>query len=327
METPAAVMSPYEERRWRELQAHWEKRAIPRQFVPGKVRYAGEALSRTAGAAASKSGAAIARHTPQPVKDAAGSVAGALVPTAQGVVHLLELLNDFLVEMHDPETVLAIARKSGHDVETLQELQELDLEDLELLSRRMAPTWGGIGAAGGAAAGALALIPVPVVGSAAAISVDLLAMQAMSTAVAVRVCHSYGFDATDDRWHRMINRMVTRAYMKQSGKAGTVFKAERAFAAAQNRVKWSDKLREDHRILAAVESLMKRAANGGHVPVQQARMGLPFVSIVVGAGTNGHVLSDMARQARRYAATVVLADKYGLPLPDGLRDDLSADED
>lgn len=172
------------------------------------------------------------------------------------------------------------------------------------------------------------MIPVPVLGSVAAISLDAIAMQVLTSAIATRVCYAYGFDATDPDMRHMINRMVARSYRNQAPKAGTMKKAGAAFDAAKGRVNWSKKLREDHRLLAAMEKLMKNLGDGKRVPVKNARMGMPVLSVVVGAGTNGHLLGDVAKQARHYAATVHLAQKYDLPLPANLRRDLeAADED
>lgn len=47
-------------------------------------------------------------------------------------------------------------------------------------------------------------------------------------------------------------------------------------------------------------------------------MGLPGIAIVAGAGTNQQVLGNTAALARDYAATLFLARKYGLDLPESL---------
>jgi len=172
----------------------------------------------------------------------------------------------------------------------------------------------------------LAMIPVPVLGSAAAITLDLVAMQALTSAVATRVCYAYGFDAADPDMRHMIDRMVVRAYRNQTVKAGSVKRAGAAFDAAKGRVNWSKKLREDHRFIAAVEKLLKQVGNGTRVPVKNARMGMPVISVFAGAATNSHVLADTVTQARHYGATVLLADKYGLELPVNLRRDLDSDD-
>lgn len=91
--------------------------------------------------------------------------------------------------------------------------------------------------------------------------------------------------------------------------------------ASAGRVRWSDTLRENHRLLDAVEKLMKTATGSTRVPVQNARMGLPVVAVVAGAGTNQYVLAATAHQALQYAATLHLARKHGLDLPPNLTDD------
>ena len=52
-----------------------------------------------------------------------------------------------------------------------------------------------------------------------------------------------------------------------------------------------------------------------------------MVAVFAGAGTNAHVLGDVAKQARHYAATLFLAEKYGLELPPNLRHDAGIDTD
>lgn len=284
---------------------------------------AGEATTSTV----SRAGSAIAAKTPESVKDRAGSaVDAALIPTVHHVVQLLELLNDWVVELTDPETVIKHHQQKGREVETLKDLRALDLELLDEFTDGMVLRWRSLGAGQGASFGALAMIPVPVLGSAAAIGLDMIAMQVLTVAIATRVCYAYGFDAADPDMRHMIDRMVARAYRNQAGKAGSVKKAGAAFEAAKGRVKWSSKLREDHRLMAAVEKLLKRVGDGSRVPVKNARMGMPVIGVLAGAATNSFVLGDTVKQARYYGATVLLAEKHGLELPVHLRRDLDSDE-
>jgi EcsC protein family len=321
-------MSPYERARWDELQSHWEKKARGRQLLlPPRARAALEATSQAAKDTASRTSRAIVDATPEKVKDLANSaIDTALVPTVQGVVHLLELLNDWVVELTDPEVVIRHHRNKDRGVSCLADVKALDLELLEEFTAGMMLRWRTLGAVQGASFGALAMIPVPVVGSVAAITLDMVAMQVLSSAIATRVCYSYGFDATDPAMRHMIDRMVVRAYRNQAPKARTVKSASAAFDAAKGRVNWSQKLRDDHRLMAAVEKLMKQLGDGSRVPVKNARMGMPVVAIFAGAGTNAHVLGDIAKQARHYGATMLLAEKHGLELPPNLRQDLGSDE-
>ncbi len=322
-------MSRYERKRWEEVQAHWEKKAQGRkQLLPPRARAALDTTVQATKDTASKAGKAVAERTPEKVKTAAGvAVDAALVPTVHNVVQLLELFNDWVVELTDPEAVLKYHREKGRDVESLEDLRRLDLEDLEELTNRMALKWGTIGVGQGASFGALAMIPVPVLGSVAAIGLDMIAIQALTGAIATRICYAYGYDAADPDMRHIIDRMVARAYRNQVVKAGSVKKASAAFDAAKGRVNWSQKLRDDHRLVAAVEKLLKRAGDGKRVPVKNARMGMPVVSVLAGAATNSHVLGDTARQARHYGATMLLAEKHGLELPANLRRSLETDED
>lgn len=277
-------MSPYERRRWAELDDQWAKADQRPQIVPAKVR---SALASAGGQVADVGGRAaerVAAATPDSVKDAASSaVDAALVPTLKAVVHLLELVTDWSVELTDPERVLAHHRDRDREASSLDDLRTLDLEHLDEVTRTLPLRWRSLGAAEGAAMGALAFVPG---GGIAAIPVDVLVIHVLSTSIATRAAHAYGFDPSSPQTERMIDRMVRRAYLGQAPKVETQRKAGAAFAAAAGRVKWSDKLRQDHRVLAAVEKLMKQAGNGAHVPVAQAAKALPFVAVLAGAGMN-----------------------------------------
>lgn len=322
-------MSRYEQKRWKELLEHWEKKAEGRKaLLPLKARAALDTTVQATKDRASHVGKAVADRAPEKVKDAAGvAVGAALIPAMHNVVQVLELLNDWVVELTNPETVFKYHQEKGRKVESLADLQKLDLEHLEELTENMSLRWRTIGAGEGAILGSLAMIPVPVLGSAAAIGLDMIAMQALTGAIATRVCYSYGYDAKDPAMKHVIDRMVARAYKNQVVKAGSVKNAAAAFDAAKGRVNWSQKLREDHRLMAAVEKLLKQVGDGKRVPVKNARMGMPLLAVLAGAATNSHVLGDTVKQARHYGATVMLAEKHGLELPRNLRRDLDGGEE
>jgi hypothetical protein len=318
-------MSPYEKRRWEELQAHWEAKAAGRRLLPPRGRAALTKTGEATRASASRAGHVIADATPEKVKDFAGAaVDSALVPSVRHVVELLGLLSDWIVELTDPDAAIRYHQEKGRPVESLQDLKTLDLELLEEFTKGMVLRWRTLGAGQGASFGALAMIPVPGLGSAAAIGLDLVAMQALTAAIAIRVCYSYGFDAADPAMRDTIDRMVLRAYRDQTVKVGSVKNAGAAFNAAKGRVNWSQKLRDDHRLMAAVEKLLKQAGNGNRVPVRSVRMGMPVVAVFAGAATNAHVLGDTVKQARLYGTTLLLAEKHNLELPPNLRHELAA---
>ncbi|TDD39005.1 hypothetical protein E1287_04120 [Actinomadura sp. KC06] len=312
------AMSPYEERRWADLQRHWAKKAERRQLVPQKARAVlGEAGDQVRDAAR-KAGKAVSNVSPPVVKDGVEMVTdAALIPAVKGGVHLLELVTDWTTELMDPEKVLEHHRAAGRDVAKLEDLKELDLELLDDFTRSMARKWRTSGALQGGAMGVLAMVPFA--GGVAAVTLDALVTHVLSTAVATRVCYAYGFDVTDDEMRHLVDRMVMRAYRNQAPKAKTVLKAGSAFNATKNRVRWSQKLRDDHKLMAAVEKLMQQFANGRAVPVGKVTKAMPVVAVITGAGTNAYVLGDVAHQARLYAQTLHLAEKYGLPLPENLR--------
>lgn len=317
---PSVDMSPYERRRWAELEEHWASEAEKRRrLVPAKVRHAVSEAGDRAIEVGGRATRRVAAVTPERVKNVTeATVDLALVPTAKAVVHLLELVTDWSVELTDPERVLEHHRDRDRGASSLEDLQVLDLELLDEVTRRLPLRWGSLGMLEGGAVGALAFVPGA--GTFAAITLDVVVVHVLSTSIATRVAHAYGFDPTSTQTERMIDRMVQRAYAEQAGKVATQRQAGSAFRAAAGRQKWSQKLRDDHRLLAAIEKLMKQAGNGKTVPVSRAAKGLPYIAVVAGAGTNAHVLRDVASKSIRYAQTVRLSEKYGLPMPAKLRD-------
>lgn len=311
-------MSGYEHKRWTELQEHWEKKAQPNSLLPPKARSAISAAGTSARDVATKAGRKITGVTPQQVKDVTEmAFDSALVPALKGAVRLLELATDWTAELTDPEKVLAHHRAKGRDVSSLADLQALDLNDLDEVTRRMVLRWRTTGAAEGGALGVLALVPFA--GGLTAITLDVVVMQVLSTAIATRVAYAYGYDAMSPDQRHLIDRMVLRAYKEQGPKAVAVREASSAFTAGRVRKNWSKKLREDHRLMAAVEKLMQQFANGQHVPVEKVTKFMPVVAVLAGAGTNAYVLGDVAKQATLFAQTSFLSEKYGLPMPPNLK--------
>lgn len=117
----------------------------------------------------------------------------------------------------------------------------------------------------------------------------------------------------------VIDAMVSRGYGQQAAKAGRVHQVGVAWDAAKGRVNWNAKLRDNQRLLAGVEKLMKQATGTSAVPLKNVRMGLPGIALVAGAAVNQQVLGNTASLARDYAVTLFLARKYGLELPDSSR--------
>ncbi|WP_405814235.1 EcsC family protein [Streptomyces sp. NBC_01390] len=310
-------ISPYESRRWRELNAHWAKKAQRRELVPPKARAAlGAGGERTKGLA-TRAATAVAEVTPESLKEfGMQATDAALAPAVGGIVRTIELVNDWVVELTDPQKVIDFHRRKGRDVASLADLRELDLADLDEVVSRLVLQWRSFGAAEGAALGALAMVPFA--GGALAIAADLLVMQILMNAIATRVCYAYGFDAKDPELQHVVRRMATRSFGMQATKATTARKANLAAAAAKGRKNWSKKLRHDHRILAALEKLMKQWNGVPNVSVGKAAKGLPVVAVVVSTSANAYVIGDVAKQARLYAQTLFLAEKYDLELPPNL---------
>ncbi|GLZ08231.1 hypothetical protein Acsp03_56970 [Actinomadura sp. NBRC 104412] len=310
----ALRMSPYEARIWAALETHWQRKADRRRLMPAKARAAVEAAGVKTKDVLGRAGTAVVEATPEPVKAIGERAADTvLAPAVESAVRLVDLANDWAVDLTNPQKVIDFHRSRGRDVSSLEDLRGLDLAELDEVVRNLVLKWRSLGAAEGAALGALALVPVA--GGAVAISADILVMQVLATAIATHVCYAYGFDPTDPELQHVVRRMVTRSFGAQVPKASTSRNANLAAAAIKGRKKWSKKLRDDHRLIAALEKLMKQWTNGSHIPVGKVAKGIPVVSIVTSAGTNAWVIGDVAKQARLYAQTLFLAEKYDLPLP------------
>ncbi|MFD6414882.1 EcsC family protein [Streptomyces sp. NPDC060194] len=310
-------MGKYDQQVWNALIEHWERRNNPR----GLPNWAGTALSRSgdaAGKVVSRARQAVPQAVKAPIRHAGDAVtAAALRPAMEGAVALLELANTWALDLNDHKNVEELARKQGVDLDTFTDLRKEELKTCDRLLSSNTLKWRTIGAAEGGAMGALALVPVA--GTIAAISADILVIQVLSTSIAARVAYSYGYDARDPDEQAFIERLVRRSFMAQAAKAKPMTETARAATAIQGRVKWSQKLRSDHRLIAAVEKLMKHLGPAGaRVPVQNVAKALPVIGIVIGAGANAAILGNVAADAQRYCQTRFLCEKYGLPLPAAL---------
>lgn len=316
-----AHMSQYEREQWAALTAHWDKRSRARE-LPHWMQGAGAGANATARRAAdlASSGAhKMTRVVPTQVREQAAKAGGmvvdrALEPTIRAVLALMDFTNDLVREYQDPEVALKIANNRGYEVEALSDLRRRDLSDCDALLRRHALKWRGIGTLEGAGTGALALIPVPGVGAGAAIMADVVVVQALSTAICTRVAFMYGYDATSIAEQDLMDRIVRKSLFSQAAKAKPLTDVNKAAVALAGRQRWSDALRNNHRIVAALEKLM-RASSGKAVGVRQVAKTLPGVSVVLSAGINSHVLAKVAKDAQRVYQTRFLVDKYGLPSP------------
>jgi hypothetical protein len=239
-----------------------------------------------------------------------------LRPAVESAVHLLELASDWSQELMDPDAVVEKAAKHGHAVNDIADLRKLDLKDCDALLARTALVWRTVGAVEGAAIGALALIPVA--GGVVAITADFVVIHVMSTAIATRVAYSYGFDARHPEEQEFIEKIVTRSFLAQGGKAATLRDANSAAKVLKGRQRWSQKLRDDEKLVAALEKFMKRFYTGGKMPVKDVGKAIPVVSILVGSGMNSHLLGQVTQDAKRFCQTRFLCEKYGLPMPEAI---------
>lgn len=317
-------MSVYETQVWDALNEHWQRRDNRR----GLPNWASKALNRTgevAGNAAIRVMEAVPEAVVEPIRRAGDVVANkAARPVIDAATGLLELVSDWAMELNDPKSVEKLARKRGLDIVTFSDLRQQDLKACDRLLTFNTLTWRTAGALEGGGMGLLAMVPIA--GIPVAITADILVIQVLSTAIASRIAYSYGYDPKDPAEQIFIQRMVRRSFMVQAAKAKPLQETARAAGAIRGRVRWSAKLRQDHRLIAALEKLMKQAGtSGGKVPVQNVAKAVPFVGVLIGAGMNAVVLGNVAADARRYCQTRFLCDKYGLPLPAALTSDLDGE--
>ncbi|MET9687508.1 EcsC family protein [Streptomyces sp. NPDC006514] len=320
----ATPMTAYEGQVWDTLNEHWQRRNNRR----GLPNWASAALGRTgeaAGNAVRRVTDAVPEAVAEPIRRAGDAVADkAMRPALAAAAALLELVNDSTLELNDPKNVEKIARKRGIEIDHFTELRQQDLKVCDRLLTRNTLTWRAAGAFEGGAMGMLAMVPVA--GIPVAMTADILVIQVLSTSIAARIAYSYGYDAKDPHEQIFIQRLVQRSFMAQASKAKPLRDAARAAEAVKGRINWSQKLRQDHRLLAALEKLMQQLGPAGsRVPVQNVAKVVPFVGVLVGAGMNSLVLGRVAADAQRYCQTRFLCDKYGLPLPAALATDQDDD--
>ncbi|MGW6582826.1 EcsC family protein [Streptomyces globisporus] len=322
-------MSEYEGHVWDTLNEHWQRRNNRR----GLPNWASTALGRTgeaAGKAARRVSDAVPEAVTKPICRAGDAVADkAMRPALAGAAAMLELVNDWAMELNDPKNVEELARKRGFDIDTFTELRQQDLKVCDRLLSRNTLKWRTTGAFEGGAMGLLAMVPVA--GIPAAMTADILVVQVLSTSIAARIAYSYGYDAKDPKEQEFIQRLVQRSFMAQAAKAKPLHETARAANAVKGRVNWSQNLRQDHRLLAALEKLMQQMGPAGsRVSVKNVAKVVPFVGVLIGAGMNAALLGRVADDAQRYCQTRFLCDKYGLPLPAALAthgdDDFPADD-
>lgn len=307
-------MSGYDAQVWKVLTEHWHRRANRR----GLPNWASATLDR-AGEAAGKAAKWTSNTLPdavvKPVQRAGDAVANRVVqPAIKSAAALLELANDWALELNDPRSVEKLARKQGVELESFTDLRRKDLKVCDRLLTMNTLRWRTAGALEGGGMGLLALVPVA--GIPVAITADIVVIQVLSTSIAARIAHSYGYDSKDPEEQAFIQRLVHRSFMAQAAKAAPLREAARAANAVKGRVNWSPKLRADHQLLASLEKLMQHLGPAGaRVPVQSVAKVVPFIGVLIGAGVNSAVLGSVAADAKRYCQTRFLSEKYGLPLP------------
>ncbi|WP_051731578.1 EcsC family protein [Kitasatospora phosalacinea] len=322
-ETP---MSEYEAKVWRDLAEHWERRS-KRRSLPGWASRAAERTGAVTGGAVGRAVGAVPEAVKEPIRRAGDVIADkALRPVLGAAASLIELVNDWALELNDPENVEKLARKRGFDIGVFTELREQDLKVCDRLLSHNTLTWRTAGALEGGAMGLLAMVPVA--GVPVAMTADVLVVQVLSASIAARIAYSYGYDAKDPDEQAFIQRLVRRSFMAQAAKIKPMNEAAQAARALKGRVRWSEKLRQDHRLVAALEKLMRQLGPAGSkVSVKNVAKVVPFVGIVIGAGMNAAVLGRVAEDAQRYCQTRFLCDRYGLPLPAALLADPEPDPD
>lgn len=310
-------MTSYEREVWDSLTQHWERRSN-RRGLPNWAETALERTGEVARNAATKVVDSVPASIKEPVRRAGDAVnSAALQPTLEAALALLNLVNDWAVELNSPASVEKLARKQGMDLDSFADLRHQELKFCDRLLNRNTLTWRSAGAFEGGAMGLLAMVPVA--GIPLSLTADVLVIQVLSVAIASHVAYSYGFDAKDPGEQIFIQRLVSRSFITQAAKAKPLTEVARAAGAIKDRVNWSAKLREDHRLLAAIEKLLQQLGPAGsRVSVKTVAKVVPFLGAFIGAGVNSAVLGGVAADAKRYCQTRSLCEKYDLPFPAAL---------
>lgn len=316
LDAPLTLMSAYERREWLALQAHWDRRRRRRPSRQIGAAFA-HGTQRAAAAAAKGVPDVVRRPVAHLTATVATTVADrAAAPLLGQATHLLEVANEWMLELNNPASVQRLIKDRGLPVASFRDLHQLDLQVADSLNHGLTAKAGTVGAAEGAAMGALSLVPF---GPAAAIPMDLLLVQALSASVATRIAYGYGFDAGADSERVFIAHLLRRAFIEQAGKSVPMRDAAQAYWAIEGRQKWSAKLLGDHRLLAAMKTAAEQLGpRGATVSVSQVSKFVPVVGMAVSAGGSAAVMTQVAKDARRFCRTRFLCEKYGLPLPASL---------
>ncbi|MDN6812547.1 MAG: EcsC family protein [Acidipropionibacterium jensenii] len=311
------TMDSYDAQVWRVVNEYWERKSDP-HALRNRATAAFQHGAAAAGGVAKKAAGTIPEAAKQGIQKVSGAAAEKVMePAIKSVVKLIDLVNDWTLELNDPKWVETHAKKQGLSIDSFADLRDADLKFCDRLLDRNTLTWRTLGALEGGAMGALAMVPVA--GTVASIGADTIVIQVLSTAIAARVAYSYGFDAKDPEEQKFIQRLVNRSFKVQVGKAQPMLQVGKAAGAINGRVNWSDKLRNNHQVIKGLEKLMNLAgANGGKVTVKSVGKSIPVVGVAIGAGTNSAVLGNVAADAKRYCQTRFLCEKYGLQTPSGL---------
>lgn len=307
----------YESNAWEQLLLDWEREPRVRRLLPDSAKGALDRARTAANEGTAKAQKLVERVTPSKVQDSFEALHdAALKPTIDAALNLINLLNSWVSELTDPRLALKPHMTSNSDIGSVSDLRSFPLADLDAPTRTLPLKLRTAGVVEGGLIGSLALLPAPIVGSMAAISIDFIATQAINRTIATHICHCYGFDSREPQVQAMIDLMAAgNDKALQMSKAHGIGEAGKAFSAAKGRVRWSAKIRQDHRLLEALEKLLKNAGGAQHVSIQHARMGLPLVSTVIGAGINQQLFGATASRSLRYARTMFLAERYDLELP------------
>lgn len=260
-------MSTYEQRVWDSLSEHWEKRSNRR----GLPNWANTAISKGgefASQAAGKVSDAVPVRVKEPMNRAGEAIAAAaLKPAAEAALSLLDLVNDWALELNDPASVVKLARKQGLQIQDVAELRDHEMKVCDRLLTKNVLKWRSAGALEGGTMGLLAMVPIA--GIPAALTADIVVVQVLSASIASRIAYSYGYDAKDPEEQAFIQRLVRRSFIAQAAKTQPLHQTAQTAQALSSRVNWSSKLRADHRLAAALEKLLQHLGpKGAHVSVQ-----------------------------------------------------------
>lgn len=231
--------------------------------------------------------------------EAVMKIPGAEVAIAKSIGGLVSLLNEGAQSTVRPEAVYREYRSAGSRVTRPADVFELDLEQVDAAIGFLGAKYKTLGAAEGAAAGALGLPGIPV---------DVIALVGLNLRAAGEYATYCGFDVTLQQERIFTMQVLGLASSVEDG-AKQVMLAELAKVAkeiAQRKV-WKELERH------AFVQLVKKIAQALGIRLTKAKLAqiIPAAGAAVGGGFNAYYTKKICDASHYLYRERFLAEKYG----------------